>query len=646
MIAARTKKAPGVKCSRIIPLQRAAPGGSGGGGGKSGGAGRSAHEADDTLRSKAEAYGVDLISEGEIVGPYNAADGEQSLFLDGTPLRNPDGSRNFSAYDFFFLPGVQDQSYIEGFAGAETPNNVNLQIKATGPVNWTQHITDSTLNYVVVTMQIPVLRKQNTTNGDINGTTVSYKLQLQTNGGGFVDQVTEVLNGKASTPYQRSYRIPLPASTNWDVRAVRITADSTLSSLQNDTVVATYSTGIDGKFRYPNSAICAWRVDAEQFSRIPVRSYDFRGLKVQIPDNYNPITRQYTGVWGGSFVTAWTDNPAWCWYALATNTRWGLGQKIPTGEVDKFALYTIAQYSDGYVKTGIGRRATLTTGSISMAAVAPNQYTRAAGSFVTDGFQVGDEITATGFATSGNNGRGVITAVAALTLTLDVDHVLTADGAGAGRTLATQDPTEPRFTCNLYIQTREEALKVLGDMASIFRGMAYYGAGLVVPVQDSPSSPVATFALANVIDGQFSFQGSAGRARHNAAIVSWNDLSDQGALKYELVEDQISIAKSGRNELSVAGFGCASRGQAFRWGRWALLTEQVENETVTFRVAIEGMIVAPGAVIQTQIPWRQGRVLSGRVSKLAGAVDLGKPITDDLGNPITDDFGQPLTTDN
>lgn len=643
-------------------LARATPGGSKSGG-KSGGAGRAAHEASDTLRSKAIARGIDLLSEGQIVGLASGAisgvSGMKSVFFDGTPVENPDGSQNFKDFNLYGLWGTQDQSYIPAFNTVESASSVNVEIKTTGPVNWTQHFSDPNLDAVRVIMTIPQLSQQNQTNGDINGTTVNFKIQLQTNGGGYVDVINDTINGKTSGPYQRSYRVNLPASTNWDVRAIRITADSTTGSIINKTFVDSYATIIDAKLRYPNSALIGWEVDAEQFSRIPNRGYDCRGMIIKVPSNYDTLTRTYVGAWDGTFITAYSNNPAWVWYDFATSVRYGVGQRIPPSQLDKYSLYTIGQYCDGLVITGNNKRAAVTSGALSISAVnGTTSFARASGSFITDGFAVGDQVQAAGFANARNNVPMVIKTLSALLMVFGSDNDANYYPVNANVvteiatvTIQTIAPVEPRMTCNLYLQTREEALKILSDLAGVFRGMVYYGAGLVVPVQDAPGSVVASYTKANVKGGKFEFQASAGRARHTVVIVSWNDLSDMGRLKYEYIEDQDAVLKYGINELNVAGFGCTSRGQAIRYGRWTLLTEQVQKETITFTVGLDGAIVAPGGVIQTTIPWRAGKTLGGRISKTTGTfstgiIDLSVPLLTDLLSPITDNLGFPITLDN
>ncbi len=498
--------------------------GAGGGGKSGGGSARVAQEAADSLRSKAYARVVDLVCEGEIEGLVN---GLQSVFLDDTPIQNADGSYNFSGVTLESRPGTQQQGYIPGFASVESEVSVGVECKFAQPV--VRSITDPDVDAVRLKVSMPALTLQDTTNGDLNGTSVSYAIDLQSAGSGFVQVLADTVSGKTTSRYQRSYYVPLSGTGPWDVRLRRLTEDAGQSSLQNKTFLDSYTEVVESKLRYPNSALMALRVDASQFNAIPRRSYDLKLLRVRVPSNYVPETRSYTGIWDGTFKVAWTDNPAWCFYDLVTNTRYGLGNYIPESQVDKWALYRVARYCDELVPDGLG-----------------------------------------GY--------------------------------------------EPRFTCNLYLQTREQAYKVVQDMASVFRGMAYWSGGAITVTQDAPQDPVYQFTAANVIDGEFAYQGSSAKARHTVALVSWVDPDDFYRQKVEYVEDVAGIARYGVVQADVVAMGCTSRGQANRVGKWLLYSEQSESEIITFRTGLEGAVVRPGDVIQVADPTRGGMRLGGRIA--------------------------------
>ena len=501
----------------------------GAGGGKgSNASARVAQEDPDSLRSKAYARVVDLISEGEIEG---LVDGLASVYLDETPIQNPDGSTNFSGVTLESRVGTQQQSYIPGFANVENEVSVGVELKADFSV--VRAISDADVDAVRIKVSIPQLTEQNTSNGDISGSSVSIAIDLQSNGSGFMEVVSDTIAGKTTTRYQRSYYLPLVGSAPWEIRVRRITEDSSSSALQNKTYVDSYTEVIESKLRYPNSALVALRVDASQFSAIPRRSYDMKLLRIRVPSNYDAPSRVYSGIWDGSFKVAWSDNPAWCFYDLVTNSRYGLGSFIPEAQVDKWALYKAARYCDELVSDGLG-----------------------------------------GY--------------------------------------------EPRFTCNLYLQTREQAYKVVQDMAAVFRGMVYWSGGAVTLSQDAPTDAVFQFTAANVIDGEFAYQGSSAKARHTVALVTWNDPEDFYRQKVEYVEDASAIARYGVVQSEVVALGCTSRAQAHRVGKWLLYSEQSESEIVTFRAGLEAAVARPGDVIKVADPVRAGMRLGGRLAQVDG----------------------------
>jgi len=522
----------------------------GAGGGKDGGgASRAPNEAPDSLRSRAYARVLDLVCEGEIDG---LVDGAKSIYLDDTQLQNDDGTWNFQGAVWAQRQGTQGQAYIPGFGAVENSIDIGTRILASQPV--TRTFSNPNLTAVVVIIWVPQLTKQDTTTGDLGGSSVTLAIDLQSAGAGFVAQDLggrETITGKTTSRYQRAYRIPLTGSPPWDIRVTRVTADSESSALVDRTFWDAATELIDAKLRYPNSALMAIEVDAAQFSAVPRRAYDMRLLRVLVPTNYAPATRTYTGAWDGTFKVAWTDNPAWCFYDLLTVERYGLGDFVDASQVDKWALYTIAQYCDELVPDGFGGQ-------------------------------------------------------------------------------------EPRFTCNIYMQTRAEAFKVVADFASIFRGMAFWTSGAITAVQDAPTDASYVYAPANVVGGQFSYSGSGRRARHTVALVTWNDPADFYRQKVEYVEDRDGIERYGVITTDVISVGCTSRGQAHRAGKWILYSERLESETVTFRVGLDGAIARPGQVIKIADPARAGARMGGRLlAATTSAVTLDAAIALTAGASYT-----------
>lgn len=487
-----------------------------GGKGGGGGATRVAQEAPNTLQSKSLLRVVELISEGEILG---LVDGAKSIKFDKTPLQNADGTYNFSGVNFELRSGTPDQDYIPGFANVEEEIPVGVKVTTTSAIVRT--VTDLDTDAVRVTVRIPALTEQNTTNGDLNGSSVEFKLSYQPNGGSYITAVSganATITGKTVTTYERQFLINLTGSGPWNIKMERITADNTAANIQNDIYFSSYTRIINHKLTYPDSALIALEVDSSLFgSSVPTRSYEIYGLIVKVPSNYNPTTRVYTGVWDGTFQLAWTDNPAWVLYDLITNKRYGLGQYIDESEVDKFSLYTIAQYCDELVDDG-------------------------------------------------------------------------------------QGGTEPRFTFNYSIETQEDAVKVLQVVASVFRGMIYWGSegssGIITATHDAPRDAEKIYSRANVLGGLFTYSGTALDTRHSAVFVSWNDPNQDYAPRVEVVEDISLIERYGYRKTDVLAYGCTSRGQAHRFGKWILDSETNESEMVSFSVGLADADLRPGNIIK------------------------------------------------
>jgi len=523
--------------------------GAGGGGKGGGGGGRQAVEAEDSLQSRAMISLLDLLGEGVIGGLVKGA---ESIFLDDTPLGNADGSFNFQGVSWESRNGEQNQEVIAGFSDVETPYNVGVQVKYDTPhvitVNGAQ--TDA----VRVVVSLPALRVQDKTTGDINGTTVQYKFSISVNGGDYTDVLidgdpTLTISGKTNSKYQRGHLIYLPKPAGalmWNIKLTRLTADAPDASLSNETWFDSYTEIIDSKLNYPNSAMVGVRIDSSQFNHIPQRSYLVNGLYIQVPSNYNPDTRTYSGIWNGGMKVALSNNPAWVLYDLLTSKRYGLGNYLSASQIDKGKLYQIGRYCDEMVSDGFGG-------------------------------------------------------------------------------------TEPRFVINTVIQTQADAYKVISDLSSTFRGMTYWNGSMVGFTQDSPSAPGMVFTPANVVDGMFNYTGSARRDRHSIVNVTWNDPQDKYKQKIEYVEDADSVAKFGVRKTDIVAFGCTSRGQANRVGRWLLYSERLESDVIQFKVGLDSTTLMPGEIIRVLDTYRAGKRMGGRImASTATSITLDAPI--DLAN--------------
>jgi hypothetical protein len=510
--------------------------GAGGGGsrsssGKGGGGGSQTTytptEAGDNLNSTQYASLVDLISEGEIQGLKN---GYQSVFIDNVPLQNADGSYNFKNVTVDYRYGTQNQSYIPITADVENEKPVSVQVQYGAPI--VRSITSSTVNAARITITVPALQEF-ANNGDINGSSFSFEIQVQYNGGGYNTVIADTVSGRSGDQFQRDYLVGLSGAFPVNIRLVRTSADSGSAKIQNAFSWSSYTEITYAKLRYPNSAVVALRVDAEQFSSIPGRSYLIRGIKVRIPSNamVDSTTGRliYSGVWNGSFGAAqWTTDPAWILWDLLTSSRYGFGDHIQAAQLDKWAFYAASGYASELVPNGFGGQ-------------------------------------------------------------------------------------EPRFSCNVNIQTQEDAYKLINDMSSIFRAMPYWSTGALTVSQDRPSDPAYLFTLANVSEEGFSYQGGSLKTRPTVAVVSWLNL-DKRDIDYEVVEDQEAIGKYGVITREISAFACTSRGQAHRLGEWLLYSEWYENEVVSFTASIDaGVLVRPGQIIEISDPTRAGARRGGRL---------------------------------
>lgn len=320
-----------------------------GAGGKSGSNDRTPVETPDSLHSMAVARIIDLVSEGEIRG---LVAGNQSIYLNQVPIQNPDGGWNFAGVTVDTRSGTQDQEYIPGFPSVENEISVNVELRSDQPVVRT--VSGSDLSAVRIRLAVPALQKVDEENGDRNGYSISYAVDVSVDGGAYTTVLNDAITGKTTTQYERSRRIDLPAGSQWQVRIRRLTPNQNNSLISDVVNVLSMTEIIDVKLRYPNSALCAVQVDASQFQNIPSRSYGVWGRIIRVPSNYDPIGRTYSGVWDGTFKSAWTNNPAWVFFDIVTNDRFGLGNRIPLDWVDKWRLYQIAQYCDQLVSDGLG----------------------------------------------------------------------------------------------------------------------------------------------------------------------------------------------------------------------------------------------------------------------------------------------------
>lgn len=489
---------------------------------------RKAVIAPDSAQSKTYIKILYGLSEGEIEG---LANGLQSVYLEETPLQNPAGGSNFEDVQADFRHGTNDQAHIEGFPDISSESAINVELKSDSP--WVRAISNIDLDAVNIRFKWAALRQTNSDNGDVNGYTIQYAIDLQTAGGTWTEVLNTKISDKTSTNYERSHRIDLPNSdTGWTIRARRITPNSDSEYVSDKMYVEAITEVIDLKLSYPNTALLGLQYDAETFSNVAKVAVDLKGIKIQVPSNYNPVSRTYTGMWDGTFKRAYTNNPAWIYYDICTAKRYALGDRLTSAMLDKWSLYRLAQYCDQMIDDGRGGK-------------------------------------------------------------------------------------EPRFTCNVYLQSTEDAYSILSKLSGVFRAISYWDGNSIVCDADIPQDTYFTYTKANVIDGHFEYSGTRARDRHTVAKVAWDNPKNHYKTEYVFVRDEAAIAKLGVRIAEIDAWGCTSEGQAQRAGLWALKSEQLETRTVSFKVGLDGYIPQPGKVIEIADELFAGRANGGRISAVS-----------------------------
>ncbi|MBF7956120.1 phage tail protein [Rahnella victoriana] len=495
------------------------------------GGGGSAHtpvEQADDLLSEAKLKMVIALSEGEIQGDLVA----QQIFLNDTQLANDDGTYNFTGVKWDYRKGTQDQTYLQGMPEIDNESSVGIEVKEASP--WTRQFSNLTLDAIRIKLSLPI-QYQYKDNGDMVGTVTQYAIDLSTDGAAYKTVVNGKFDGKTTSEYQRDHRIDLPsATTGWTIRVRRITADSTSTKLINAFKVFSFAEVIDSKLRYPNTALLYIELDSSQFNgSVPKTTCKPKGKLIRVPTTYDPVTRTYSGTWAGDFKIAYSNNPAWIFYDLVLDEIYGMGNRVDATMIDKWELYSIAQYCDAAVS----------------------------------------------------------------------------DGAGG---------TEPRFTCNVFIQRQQDAYTVLRDLAAIFRGITFWGNDQIFVRADVPQDDVDfTYHSSNVVDGLFTYAGGSYKNRFSSCQVSWSDPGNHFSDTPESVYEPELVERYNWNETQLTAIGCTSQSEAHRRGRWVILSN-AKDGTVSFGVGLDGYIPMPAEIIGIADPFRAGKANGGRISAVNG----------------------------
>ncbi|EII2456000.1 DUF1983 domain-containing protein [Escherichia coli] len=316
--------------------------------GKGSSKGHTPREAKDNLKSTQLLSVIDAISEGPVEGPV---DGLKSVLLNSTPVLDSEGNTNISGVTVVFRAGEQEQTPPEGFESSGSETVLGTEVKYDTPI--TRTITSANIDRLRFTFGVQAL-VETTSKGDRNPSEVRLLVQIQRNGG-WVTEKDITIKGKTTSQYLASVVVDNLPPRPFNIRMRRMTPDSTTDQLQNKTLWSSYTEIIDVKQCYPNTALVGVQVDSEQFGSQQVsRNYHLRGRILQVPSNYNPQTRQYSGIWDGTFKPAYSNNMAWCLWDMLTHPRYGMGKRLGAADVDKWALYVIGQYCDQSVPDGFG----------------------------------------------------------------------------------------------------------------------------------------------------------------------------------------------------------------------------------------------------------------------------------------------------
>lgn len=488
-------------------------------------------EMEDNLISINKIKVLLAVSDGEVTPDFSL----QNLYLDDVPVVSPNGTVNYEGVTAEFRSGTQVQEYIQGMDGAS--NEITLAREITTTTPYVLSVTNTQLSAVRVKLYMP-RGVTITDKSDQIGVVVDYAIDMAIDGGSYSEVITGQFNGKTTSGYDRSIRVNLPSGT-WSsvlIRVRRVTADSTSSSVTDAIQITSYAEVIDAKFRYPLTGLVYVEMNSDLFpTQIPTISIKKKWKLINVPVNYDPETRTYSGTWNGTFKKAWSNNPAWVLYDLMTNVRYGLDQKDLGVDVDKWSLYEAAQYCDQMVPDGKGGQ-------------------------------------------------------------------------------------EPRYLCDVVIQSKVEAYQLIRDIASIFRGMTYYNGESISVVIDKPRDASYLFTNDNVVNGEFTYTFASDKTMYTSCDVTFDDEQNSYSQDVEPVFDAEATLRYGYNSTEITAIGCVRRSEANRRGRWILKTN-LKSETVNFATGLEGMIPTIGDVISVADNFWSSALalnLSGRVMEVSG----------------------------
>lgn len=623
------------------------------------------NESKDSLRSKATLSILDLLGEGPIGGLVS---GLKSVYLNNTPVENQNGTKNFQGVSWDIRGGTNEQPVMPGYGNyIESPYSVSAQVKTTTP--YTFSVSRSDADAVRVIVNIPSLTTTNGDNGDITGATVQYKFEVSTNNGAtWSDQYADY-----AWPETGSWAVEAghltanaPSAAYYGVRAT-IQAISTVIEIGSVTVQPQEFNGstwqnLGGPVNLKISYVSSWDENGYYYSPT--------GDSYTVESIYNKVrfvqtARQGDGGYVDQSKLLSKAATTTCTISGKSRSRYqrnhvlrvtpGSNTRIRMTRITADSTSALLQddlYLDSYAEI------------VSLNMVYPNS---ALFGIRVDSEQFGGSIPSRSYLVDGlyirvptnyNPTTRTYSGVWNGTFKYAISNnpawvmfdVLTHRRYGLGNFISDSQVdkatlytigrycdelvpdgfggTEPRFTLNTVVANSSESYKLVSDIASVFRGMGFWDGGMVNFMQDAPADPTMLYTAANVIDGEFSYSGSARKDRHSVVHVTWNDPQDNYKQRVEYVEDAELVALYGVRKIDTLAFGCTSRGQATRVGKWILYTEKFESDLISFRVGLDSAFVMPGNIIKIHDPNRAGRRSAGRlVSSTSTSATLDNPAT-------------------
>ncbi|MBM3114540.1 host specificity protein J [Jeongeupia naejangsanensis] len=615
-----------------------------------------AQEAPNTLRSCAYARITDLVSEGEIGGLVS---GMQSVYFDEVPVQNPDGSYNFSGVSFEFRPGTQSQPVLSITSGTEHATSVGVELKAGQAIE--RRIDNTEADSARVTLQVNQLTSQDMSSGDLNGTSVDLLVEVQPVGGAW-----QAVPGASSW-----HGMPVTGATG--ASRYQLGVDCRVAS--NHTQASNGSGMVDVSVK--TTFVISWRLNGGDWYVVQQQELGLNTTLV-VDVQANPadvVDFSVSATASGRYTTepSWTINyvqgliadgrvtisgKTTSPYARDVSFRlpgegpWNVRVTRLTADSTQAALQdktywqALTDIVDDKLRYPNSALCALAVDASQFSSVptraydlygllisVPSNYDPLARSYSGswDGtFKIAwsdnpawvfyDLVTHPRYGLGDYVPEALVDQWALYEIAQYCDE-LVPDGFGG---------MEPRFTCNLYLQTRQDAYQVLSDLAGVFRGMAYWSAGGVGFAQDAPKAPSYQFTNANVAEAGFSYAGAHRNTIHNAVLVTWNDPANLCKQAVEYVEDAEAIIEAGYlREANIVAIGCSSRGMARRVGKWLLYTERYEADSVSFTTGLEGCLPQPGDVIRISDCFRTGERRGGRIGRdsTAEQIVLDAPVT-------------------